>query len=350
MSDNNKNIYIRVFDTSLNLLGTIDDYMSIRWRRMYNEAGEFEILVLAYIYPMYLFAPDNIIVVDGKEEAAIIENLKIDDNGTESTINVSGRMLSSILERRIIKSRINFTGTIVNGMKALVNAMTPFPNLQVSTASVPSANIIFQVTYKNVYDHLVKLSLISGIAFRILPDLINKKFIFEVYSGLDRTAKQSINERYTFSTGHDNLYKSEYMNSMRTEKNYALIGGQGEGAARVLVTISRGGKTGFDLRETFVDAKDMEQGDATLPEYRSQLAQRGQEALTVEMEQLEADVNAIDYRVKWNLGDYVNVVYEEWGISTEEQITEVEEIHEGVSYQVIPTFGTKTQDIDLSDE
>ena len=38
-----KAIFLNVYDRDLNFLGVIDSYSSLRWRRKYFEAGEFEL-------------------------------------------------------------------------------------------------------------------------------------------------------------------------------------------------------------------------------------------------------------------------------------------------------------------
>ena len=47
-----KNIELYIYDKDLNFKGVIDEYTSLRWRRKYFEAGEFELHLKA--------TPDNI--------------------------------------------------------------------------------------------------------------------------------------------------------------------------------------------------------------------------------------------------------------------------------------------------
>ena len=50
----NENIELYIYDRDLNFLGVIDTYTSLRWRRKYFEAGEFELHLTASKYNMAL--------------------------------------------------------------------------------------------------------------------------------------------------------------------------------------------------------------------------------------------------------------------------------------------------------
>lgn len=330
---------IYIFNTEMELQGIIDSFISLRWRRKYFEAGEFEIVIAPDPNNIDLIKSDNIVVRNNSIEAGIIENININDDGTQIEITISGRFLSAILERRIVKKRINFTGSVIEGMKKLLNQMTKLSNiLEIEPTTIPSEKITFQCTYKNVYEYLIKLSKYSNIAFRIVPDIENKKMIFQNYVGVDRTNKQMENEQYQFSDTAFNIEKSEYDYSNKNECNYVLIGGQGEAEERVLTEISLG-KSCMELRERFVDARNESPNDLTDSEYREILKSLGREQLNEETKTLEVTADTIDYKDKWDLGDIVDVWISEWKISQEFRITEVEEIVEEGQRTVYATFG-----------
>ena len=46
-----------------------------------------------------------------------------------------------------------------------------------------------------------------------------------------------------------------------------------------------------------------------------------------------------DYKVKWDLGDVVNIKKEKWGVYTTYRIIEVEETIEDGKKTIYPTFG-----------
>ncbi len=76
-----------------------------------------------------------------------------------------------------------------------------------------------------------------------------------VYEGVDRTQGAGYNGY--FGDDIDNISSLKIVRGSDGWKNYAIIGGQGEGVNRKIVTASLGAYTGDDLRELWVDAKDI---------------------------------------------------------------------------------------------
>jgi hypothetical protein len=336
-----KEFDIYVYTRDLELIGIIDFFSSLRWRRKYYEAGEFELHIPLNSQTEKYLKKDNLIIRDDAIEVGIIESFTINDAGDDGVeVIIYGRFLSSILDRRIIKSKINFSGKILLGERKILNKMTPFSKLLISEATLDSDSVVFQVSYKNVYEYLVTLAKISSIAHRISVDIPNKKMIYENYQGLDRTETQSINPRYEFSEDKSNIDVADYTYSAKTEKNYVLVGGQGEDKNRIMVEVTSGNNKDFDLRETFVDAKSENQGDLTLAQYKETLKTKGSEKLVESTETLEVTVYADDYKKLWDLGDIVNIKKESWGIVIKQRITEIEETIENNNQKIFATFGT----------
>lgn len=336
-----KEFDIYVYTRDLELIGIIDFFSSLRWRRKYYEAGEFELHIPLNSQTEKYLKKDNLIIRDDAIEVGIIESFTINDAGDDGVeVIIYGRFLSSILDRRIIKSKINFSGKILLGERKILNEMTPFSKLLISEATLDSDSVVFQVSYKNVYEYLVTLAKISSIAHRISVDIPNKKMIYENYQGLDRTETQSINPRYEFSEDKSNIDVADYTYSAKTEKNYVLVGGQGEDKNRIMVEVTSGNNKDFDLRETFVDAKSENQGDLTLAQYKETLKTKGSEKLVESTETLEVTVYADDYKKLWDLGDIVNIKKESWGIVMKQRITEIEETIENNNQKIFATFGT----------
>lgn len=336
-----KEFDIYVYTRDLELIGIIDFFSSLRWRRKYYEAGEFELHIPLNSQTEKYLKKDNLIIRDDAIEVGIIESFTINDAGDDGVeVIIYGRFLSSILDRRIIKSKINFSGKILSGERKILNEMTPFSKLLISEATLDSDSVVFQVSYKNVYEYLVTLAKISSIAHRISVDIPNKKMIYENYQGLDRTETQSINPRYEFSEDKSNIDVADYTYSAKTEKNYVLVGGQGEDKNRIMVEVTSGNNKDFDLRETFVDAKSENQGDLTLAQYKETLKTKGSEKLVESTETLEVTVYADDYKKLWDLGDIVNIKKESWGIVMKQRITEIEETIENNNQKIFATFGT----------
>lgn len=333
------------YDTSLNQLGIIDEFISLRWRRKFFEAGEFTLVVSPDENNIRLLKPDNIIIRENYTEAAIIEYIEIEDTGDEIELKVSGRFLSSVFERRIIKNTINFSGEVINGMKMLIDNCIPISdNIEIEPTQLFSPSINFQCTYKNLYPYLVKLSKFSLIGFRLVPNVENKVFIFENYKGKDRTSLQSENEKYAFSVEQHNMERANFIFSTKTKYNYVLVGGQGEGSNRVLVSVSNGDHSGFDLRETFVDARNNSSNNLSASEYSQQLEDLGNQTISDEFYAFDTTVDTRDYKVKWDLGDIIDLEKEEWDITEQKMIVEIEEVYEDNVKSVSVVLGSPLPD------
>lgn len=338
-----ENIELYIYDRDLNFKGVIDVYKSLRWRRKYFEAGEFELHLQATERNISLFEKDNIVMREDSEEAGYVKSIQVNENKDNTELIVIGRFLSYLLYRRIVKRRINFTGKILAGMRKVLSEMTPFSILEIEETDIDSANVTFQVTYKNVYNHINKLSLASNVGFRIVPDIKNKRFLFQNFVGLDRTSQQKVNPFYEFSEEYSNIEKAEYLFNSSSLCNYVLVGGEGEGSNRVLVEIDNTkGLHDFDIVETFVDAKSESKGELTDSEYKEILRQKGNEYIKSITESINFDVYVKDYKTKWDLGDIVTAKKESWNIVENLRITEVEEIIEGNKITITPTFRNTT--------
>lgn len=346
-----KNIELYIYDKDLNFKGVIDEYTSLRWRRKYFEAGEFELHLKATPDNIALFKKDNIIIREESEEAGFVKSVQIIENTNSTELVVIGRFLSYLLYRRIVRRRINFTGKILAGMRVVLNRMTPFSRLEITETTIDSENVTFQVTYKNVYNHIMKLAKAANVGFRIIADIENKKYKFENYEGLDRTVEQHNNSYYVFSEEYSNINKADYLNDSGTLCTYVLVGGEGEGDNRVLVEIDNTtGLHDFDIVETFVDAKSESKGDLTTSEYKAVLQEKGNEKIAAISESIKYEVYADDYKKGWDLGDIVTVKKESWNIQENLRITEVEEVIEGNKITITPTFGTPLKETFTDDD
>lgn len=179
--------------------------------------------------------------------------------------------------------------------------------------------------------------------FRVVPDFKGKKMTFETYKGIDRTTKQGTKPRVIFSESYNNLNRAKHTYSDETAKTKIVVGGAGDGADRIYVTV--GGGTGFDLREEFLDAKDINKDDfSTNAEYLEALRIRGEQyrAENAVIENIEAEVEAevnFIYGTDYDLGDIVTVEKAKWNKVLNLRITELCEVYEYGGMYVVPTFG-----------
>ena len=357
------NVKIVAYNQDLQRLGVIDVFRSLIWTRKYFECGTFELHAPLTARNLALLAENNIIskreyrIKDGQivkytsKESGIVENIAIDDVVNE--ITASGRFLSSIMDRRAIKTVINFSGTTEAGMRKLVSSVTAMPFVQLGELQGFTQTVRFQVSYKELYTYMCKLSRYSNLGFIIRADYKEKVFYFEVYEGVDRSKGQHERSNVIFSEIYKNLNGVTYVFNNQNTKTCAIVAGEGEGTARTLVTV--GGGSGWDLREVIVDARDIQSDDMTTAEYTETLIQRGNEKLAEYgiVEAMEAQTQPFSnfkYREDYDLGDIVTVEKKNWGIAADKRITEIQEIFENGGFTIVPTFGDPLpESVDLTE-
>jgi hypothetical protein len=344
-----------IFDRNLNFKGILDSFFSLRWVRRYYKTGEFELQCALTPESLQLLARENIIYKKDDIEAGYIEyrNLKQDTEGKEILI-VKGKFLTRYLNRRIIWGTEIINDTVENAMRKLVNnnCINPVDSNRIIDSLILgnlnnfTQSVNYQVSYKNLADELESLSNISDLGHRVNFDITNKKLIFDVYKGLDRSVKQSVNPRAIFSKEFENILEQEYVDSINNYRNLALVGGIGEGIDRKLATV--GSASGLDRFEVFNDQKGLSNEVDSVAmsdtDYLNLLKGKGNETLaeTKEIQTFDSKVNVnsnLAYKQDFELGDIVTCVSKKWNITLNTRITEIEEVYEEAGRQINVTFG-----------
>lgn len=333
---------VRIYGRDLYRKGQIENQTSLIWTRKFYEPGTFELHAPITDENLYLLQKDNIIGKKGSAEAGIIEDIEKEESDIKNEITVKGRFLSSYMDRRLIKKTVNFSGKTEVAMRQLYSGVVPLPLVELGNLNGFPESVEFQVTMKNLLTYESKLSRAGAIGFRFRPDFRERKIVFETYQGKDRTFNQHENNRVIFSESYNNLNNAIYRYNNQNLKTFAIVGGQGEGDARTYYEL--GGGEGYDLREIFVDAKDINPDGLTEAQYKAALLQRAQEALNdaIASETLESETDAainFVYKEDYDLGDIVTVRKKKWNLYMNQRITELSEVYEYGGMTVVPTFG-----------
>lgn len=333
---------VRIYGRDLYRKGQIENQTSLIWTRKFYEPGTFELHAPITDENLYLLQKDNIIGKKGSAEAGIVEDIEKEESDIKNEITVKGRFLSSYMDRRLIKKTVNFSGKTEVAMRQLYSGVVPLPLVELGNLNGFPESVEFQVTMKNLLTYESKLSRAGAIGFRFRPDFRERKIVFETYQGKDRTFNQHENNRVIFSESYNNLNNAIYRYNNQNLKTFAIVGGQGEGDARTYYEL--GGGEGYDLREIFVDAKDINPDGLTAAQYKAALLQRAQEALNdaIASETLESETDAainFVYKEDYDLGDIVTVRKKKWNLYMNQRITELSEVYEYGGMTVVPTFG-----------
>lgn len=167
-------------------------------------------------------------------------------------------------------------------------------------------------------------------------------FTFQLYTGTDRSYRQTEIPWVVFAEKYDNLSSSDYIWDSKDTGNYAYVAGEGEGTNRIIVELDlEKGASGLDRREKWVDARDLQRNEesTSLSNYKEQLKQRGREKVTITSETFNGDVilNNYEYKVDFFLGDIVTVITR-FGVELNLRVIEMIESQDEGGYSIKPVF------------
>lgn len=349
---------LQVLDTNFNVIAILDAYESFIWTDRYDECGDFELYtpltndILGFIKAEYYIRNKK------SEHVMIVESLEIKSDVDEGTrLTVTGRSLESILDRRIIWKTKTISDSLQNAVKTLLNECIISPEdgdrkidnfifEDTDDPAIAELSVEGQYTGDNLYDVIHTICDNAKIGFKITLNDSNQ-FVFKLYSGIDRSYDQLNNPYVVFSPSFENLANSNYVESISAMKNVALVGGEGEGTARVYATA--GSASGLGRREMFTDANGVSSDNiGTASSYSSLLVQKGNEELAensmITSFEGEAETSiTYKYGEDFFIGDIVQLA-NEYGHETKARVVEMVMSEDTSSVSAYPTFETITEE------
>jgi len=324
------NSQVSIFDNTLTKLGILEDYEYLKWVFKYRNFGNFKLNVNRYKFNTEYLSKGNILAlyVAGYYRAAIIESIEIglDEKGKLSeNYTIMGRGLGGLLaERGAMEGVSEDTGYDSQDTFA-ETAMRHYINLNCMDAD--DANRNYSLLYledpdgerggnieydarfqQGISEILEDLSLASGLGWEIVLDPDNKRFVFQIIEGVDRSSGNGENSVVMFSPKFGNIRLLSYTDSNLNSKNVAYVAGQGEAAARTVVEVAKDGGTYTDMdrREFIIDGRDLDSEAKLTQRGNERLADLGEEKI-LEIENLST--GPFSYGEDFYLGDIATVVY-----------------------------------------
>ena len=344
-------------------IGEINQFDSLIWPDKFNGYSTFELWAPVNDENAEYLKKGNILWCGG-DNAAIIEIVKssVNDNGSK-TFNIKGRTLEMFLTTRIIWGSYNAKDKRASTVMYEIvdkNCVNPvdvnrkIPFLELAQDGQFGDIITMQKTGGEVYDALIDIASTADLGFNVLFRPKEKKLIFEVVAGVDRTIEQTDVNPVEFSTDLEDILTSSYYTNSEDVKTVALVMGEGSGAERVKGISGDNSTKGIGRRELFVDARDLQSetvnddGETTTlteDEYGQALVSRGDNKLAEykTVESFEAKIRVFgnvqyEFGVDYNKGDKVTVRDRHLNVVVSARITEVEEDFDD-EYELVLTFG-----------
>lgn len=324
----------------------MDVFSSLIWVKRYYTSGDFELYAPATAQLSDWLSRYKYIARDDEDGLMMVEDVEIKTDAENGDYYIiSGQSIEGILSWRVILPLTiietdDAAAVVYRLVKENIGVDCPWPDRKVAnflvdeTFTLP-ANIKTQMRGANLMQTITDLGMTYGFGFKVLPDS-NGNFVFSLYQGQDTEV--------VFSKEFDNIINTDYYKKTSQYRNAALVLGEGEGDARRSAYAGGSPLSGLDLREIYVDARDISSNDGEIPDadYSAMLLNRGNEKLSEykEVKGFEGEVEpntTYKYKVDYNLGDVVTVD-NGYGAVARPRIIEIIESWDDTGYKVIPTF------------
>ncbi len=341
-----------VYNPARERVGLVEDVRSLQWLSEYQDAGEIKLVCSATEKNRALLVDGNRLYCTEQPESAIIRQTQIDDDGKDAKLTVRAMLSAARWADRVVMA----TEQVHNAEAGMLSLTTKhrrgLPGITGAAKGI-AVSLDTQISWGSVLDAEITLATASGLGFRevFAPDTGTETF--EVYEGVDRTQGAGYNGY--FGDDIDNISSLKIVRGSDGWKNYAIIGGQGEGVNRKIVTASLGAYTGDEIRELWVDAKDIgttyqiaapdgsggytyTEATYTDEEYAAALQARGLEKLAENLQTLEVDASIgqglMEYGRDYALGDIVPLKLTRYGLRLSARISAVRTIYESTGKKV----------------
>lgn len=341
----------------------IDYATSVIWVEPFQDIGKFELYVRATPELVSIFKDNEIFITrNDRQRGMYVETVQLNTDAEGGDyLTISGRSAEVMMLWRVVE-RKNFSGanqtaekiirwcveyTLVKIDPILENDdYIPFLTIEDSHGWADSAER--QFTGKSLFQIVQEVCKTFDYGFRFV--WTGAGFEFQLYKGTDRSFAQSVNDYVIFSPDFNNLTSSEYIKDSTNYYNSAIIGGQGEGTDRVLAYSYAEGKTGFDRRTIWVDARqtssNTSEGELTPTEYRKLLIGQGNDKIAecLKTESFTGEIFtdiSYEYGKDYFIGDKV-AVKNAYGMSASATVTEITEVEDSEGYRLVPTLSEWT--------
>ncbi len=324
-----------------------DKFVSMIWTERYREEGDFQLDIHSTLEARNRFEVGTHLAINESHRVMTVETIE-DKTDTEGRkiLTVKGRSLERIMRDRVAYSALDDTTTVpkwiitdepmdiarkvfhdicVTGILAPEDII-PYINegtfLPASTIPEPVDPIKVELDPSTVYDVISDLATNWNFGFRILRHFDLSELYFDVYTGVDRTTKQSVVPAVVFTPELDNLQNISRLTSIADAKNVAYVFSP---AGFLMVTSPDVDEdvAGFERRVLVVNATDITTDN---PDVEAALTQRGREELakSTTFSALDGEISAQSsyrYGTDYNLGDLVEQRDED-GATNDMRVTE----------------------------
>ena len=345
--------------TSVALVAEVDDYESASFGRGFITVESFSIAINKNKKNAQWFQRGRLIQwgTDSRKIGYINEiEITIDDTGKGGeTLTANGFEAKYLFSKRlvypqygnakyiyaspaetVIKQAVkDQCGASAIGYSAATDTHRTMSALSINSDQARGSTYTMSCRWTNLQDELLSVSKSTYLGYYVGLNLNTSKLYLEVIPGLDRTVSQSTNPRAIFTTAYNTLQSADLTDSETDYKNYAIVAGTGEGAARNISLSYIDSTVPADVyrNETFFDCRNYAAGD--LP--AKGIGELTKVASTIYIEGQALPASTLRLGTDFDLGDIVT--FQQWGYSQNSRLTVVKESIELGSYSIDFTIG-----------
>lgn len=326
-----------ILDSLLRRTFVFDDYQSFIWTERFFDTGDFELDIASTPANRALFPEGTLLALDITKSSRIMQVQTItdatDDDGND-VLKIIGPAIEDIFNGRVVYDSATNTetdpawiitdtpGNIIRTMVKKVcvdgvisandvipeiewGSLAPF-NMSSAIPEYPTP-IVWTQNLDQLMNPVKQLAQAFNLGFCLLRGNDDGKLYFQVYSGLDRTSRQTIVPVVIFSQQMDTLQGVTTVKDISTARDCAYVWGV-EGPIEVKADDSLSETSGLARRVLLVNSEV--QGDN--PDITGAMTLEGKTALSAARASylMDGEVNQYSqfkYGVDYNLGDLVDM-------------------------------------------
>jgi len=355
---------VYILDDQLRRIEVFDRFESMIWTERYNAFGDFQLVIYSSSKARSLFVNDTWISITSSKRVMTIDNvLATEDSDGKNFLTITGRSMEAWMLGRVNRRNLSSTsapgpltqtGTPYNiatalfSMYCINNTFIPEDNLPFYTAGtlypadtipMPTTQYTVEFDIEPVYDSIKNLLDMFDMGFRIYKGPDTSKLYFNVYSGSDRTSRQTTRPAIIFSPDLDNLTNVADLRSKEDYRNVAYVFGK-NGSRIVYASGASASTTGFERRVMHVSASDIDLPAGSALD--AALLQRGNKELSKArtLHSMDGEISQLSeykYDSEYCLGDIVEIRRDD-GYTNYMRVTEQIFVDDGEGERSYPTL------------
>lgn len=244
-----------------------EKYSSLIWTERFSDIGDFEMVVENNEANHNLFYLGTVLELSLSDRLMVVEYVEEVESGDSDTMIVKGSSLEYILKYRanIAGTKAGVTGLpaeIMRGgfnnvcMRGLIDSRDVLPNTSLfdmypaSLIPEPAQNITLDITLESLHDYIKAIADVYNLGWRLVKNPASQAalFHFNVYSGNDRTSRQTRFPPIIFSEYAETLTKPHSILTNVDFYNAALAVTENYTGLTVLAPGEDPAASGFDRR------------------------------------------------------------------------------------------------------